>query len=166
MKGMKEMKENMEKKKVVMKNMGKKVVKEVKETVKVEEMKNNKKKNGKKPTGPQTYERTVSEPWFSFIKMGTKKVEGRLNKGVFGDMKKGDTLEFVNYDFGFPRKITTKITSTKTYPTFRDYLTGEGIDITLPTVENIEDGVKVYQKFYKPKNEEEFGVVALRFDVV
>ncbi len=163
MKGMKEI----EKKKVIMKNIGKKAVKEVKETVKVEEMKNNmKKKNVKKPTGPQTYERTVSEPWFSFIKMGTKKVEGRLNKGVFGDMKKGDTLEFVNYDFGFPRKITTKITSTKTYPTFRDYLTGEGLDITLPTVENIEDGVKVYQKFYKPKNEEEFGVVALRFDSV
>lgn len=163
MKGMKDV--TIEKKKVVMKNMGKKVVKEEKETVKVEAMKNNK-KNGKKPTGPQTYERTVSEPWFSFIKMGTKKVEGRLNKGVFGDMKKGDTLEFVNYDFGFPRKITTKITSTKTYPTFRDYLTGEGIDVTLPTVDNIEDGVKVYYKYYKPKNEEEFGVVALRFDVV
>lgn len=164
MKGMKEM--TLEKKKVVIKNVGKKVVKENKETVKVETLKNNIKKNSKKPTGPQTYERTVSEPWFSFIKMGTKKVEGRLNKGVFADMKKGDTLEFVNYDFGFPRKISTKITSTKTYPTFRDYLTGEGIDVTLPTVENIEDGVKVYYKYYKPKNEEESGVVALRFDVV
>lgn len=41
----------------------------------------------------------VSEPWFSLILLGIKKVEGRLNKGRFGEMKEGDIIEWYNDDF-------------------------------------------------------------------
>ena len=37
-----------------------------------------------------TYEISVSNPWFDYIKNKKKKVEGRLNKNVFAQLKKGD----------------------------------------------------------------------------
>ena len=42
------------------------------------------------------YTKKVSEPWFSLMKLGLKKCEGRLNKGDFSRMKKGDTITFLN----------------------------------------------------------------------
>lgn len=50
-----------------------------------------------------TYTKNVSEPWFSLIKIGCKKYEGRLNKGDFSEMKKGDYILFTNNEFNFPR---------------------------------------------------------------
>jgi ASC-1-like (ASCH) protein len=41
-----------------------------------------------------TYTKHLSEPWFSLIKIGSKKCEGRLNKGDFSKMKKGDYILF------------------------------------------------------------------------
>lgn len=34
------------------------------------------------------YEKNLSEPWFSLIKVGVKTVEGRLNKDDFQAIKK------------------------------------------------------------------------------
>ena len=34
------------------------------------------------------YTKNISEPWFSLIKLGIKKCEGRLKKGDFDEMKK------------------------------------------------------------------------------
>ena len=34
------------------------------------------------------YTKNLSEPWFTLIKLGLKKCEGRLNKGDFAKMKK------------------------------------------------------------------------------
>ena len=61
------------------------------------------------------YKKHLSEPWFSLIKVGQKKCEGRLNKGDFSKMKKDDILQFENNDFGFARSFTCKITSIRKY---------------------------------------------------
>jgi ASC-1-like (ASCH) protein len=45
------------------------------------------------------YTKNLSEPWFSLIKIGLKTCEGRLNKGDFSLMKKGDYIIFENNDF-------------------------------------------------------------------
>ena len=42
------------------------------------------------------YEKNLSEPWFSLIKLKIKKVEGRLNKGDFANMNIGDFILFTN----------------------------------------------------------------------
>jgi ASC-1-like (ASCH) protein len=42
-----------------------------------------------------TYTKHLSEPWFSLIKIGAKTCEGRLNKGEFSIMKKGDKIIFI-----------------------------------------------------------------------
>ena len=53
------------------------------------------------------YEKGVQEPWFSLIKKGIKSVEGRLNKGSFQGLKKGDIVHWMNLD----KIIKTKIVS-------------------------------------------------------
>lgn len=112
--------------------------------------------------------KNLSEPWFSLIKLGIKKVEGRLNKGAFAKLKKGDYMTFVNYDFKTTRTCTIKITSTHVYTSFREYLEKETIEKCLPSMDNVEDGIKVYQTYFPnwKKDEKEHGVVAVRFLVL
>jgi len=80
------------------------------------------------------YTKNLSEPWFSLIKLGIKKCEGRLKKGDFNEIKKGDFNEikkgdfneikkgdniiFENNDFGFLRNFTVKITAIHNYKSF------------------------------------------------
>ena len=42
------------------------------------------------------YTKHLSEPWFSLIKLGIKKCEGRLKKGDFAEIKKGDYIISIN----------------------------------------------------------------------
>jgi ASC-1-like (ASCH) protein len=40
------------------------------------------------------YTKHLSEPWFSLIKLGIKKCEGRLKDGDFAKFKKDDCIKF------------------------------------------------------------------------
>lgn len=108
--------------------------------------------------------KNVSEPWFSLIALGLKKVEGRLDKGDFADAKAGDTVTWVNSDLGFERSVKTKITAIVKYPTFQKYLKAEGLRDCLPApgVKSVAKGVAVYKQFYADAAEREHGVLALR----
>lgn len=76
--------------------------------------------------------KNVSEPWFSLIALGLKKVEGRLDKGDFAEAKAGDTVTWVNSDLGFERRVKTKIVGVTKYTTFQKYLKAEGLQDCLP----------------------------------
>jgi ASC-1-like (ASCH) protein len=80
-----------------------------------------------------TYEISVSNPWFDYIKNKKKKVEGRLNKNIFAQLKKGDIVIFTNNDM----KIKTKIKRITKYKSFNDYLMQEGLRTTLPNIKTI-----------------------------
>lgn len=112
-----------------------------------------------------TYTKHLSEPWFSLIKIGAKKCEGRLNKGDFAEMKKGDSITFTNSDFGLSRSFCCKITSTHNYETFAEYLDIETLEKCLPGIDTLEQGVKIYHEYYKPAAEREHNVRAFRLRV-
>lgn len=61
------------------------------------------------------------------MKIGAKKCEGRLNKGDFQKMEKGDMIIFTNTELGFDRTFICKITSIHNYDYFFDYLQTETI---------------------------------------
>ena len=61
-----------------------------------------------------------------------------------------------------PKKV---IISKQVYKSFTSYLIVEGLNKTLPTIENLEDGLKIYYSYYKSKDEEKYGVVALELQV-
>lgn len=112
-----------------------------------------------------SYIKNLSEPWFSLIQVGKKTVEGRLNKGDFANMKKNDIIEFHNNDFGFDRKFTIIITDINKYNTFKEYLQNEGLNKCLPTIKKIEDGEKIYYKYYSKEDENLYKIVAIKFKI-
>ena len=112
------------------------------------------------------YTKHLSEPWFSLIKLGIKKCEGRLKKGDFSEIKKGDYIKFENNDFGFERNFRVKITSIHKYNTFSEYLEKEKLEKCLPGIDTIEQGVSIYYKYYKKDDEDKYKIIAIRLKVI
>ena len=110
-----------------------------------------------------TITKNISEPWFSLIKVGLKTVEGRLNKGDFMSLNKGDILHITNNELGFMRSYEIKITSIHKYKTFSEYLEKEKLEKCLPGIDTIDEGVKVYYKYYSKLDEEKYNIIAIRF---
>ena len=108
----------------------------------------------------------ISEPWFSLIKVGLKTVEGRLNKGDFASLTKGDCIKVDNIELGFMRNYTIKITSIHKYTSFKEYLEKEKLEKCLPGIDTIEDGIKVYYKYYLKEAEDKYKIIAIRFKIV
>ena len=109
------------------------------------------------------YTEHVSEPWFALISLGLKTVEGRKNKGRFNEMKVGDTIKWINNDFG-ERSVLTKVSAKTEYSTFQEYLEEEGLENCLPSIKTIDEGLSVYFKYFTKKDEETYGVVAIRLE--
>ena len=105
----------------------------------------------------------LSEPWFSLVKNSIKTSEGRLIKGEWAKMKIGDIIEFYNDDDFFE----VVINDIKLYKSFEDMIRAERLKNVLPGYKRIKTGVKeVYYKFFKPKDEKKYGVLAIRMTVV
>ena len=109
------------------------------------------------------YQKHLSEPWFSLMKLKIKTVEGRLNKNDFAIMNVGDFITFTNEDLGFYREFKMEIKQISYYDTFESYLKNESLEKCLPGIDNIEDGLNVYYKYYKKSNELEYKIKALTF---
>ena len=124
----------------------------------------NKYMNMKKKLGgsENIYTVTVKEPWFSFIKQGEKKIEGRLNRGLFRKINKGDIVVWINRD----QKVKVRITDKKVYKSFREMIEKEGLDKVLPSIKTIDDGVNVYRQYFSEMDEMSNGVVAIIMDVI
>lgn len=100
---------------------------------------------------------TIKNPWFNYIKKGDKIIEGRLNKGIFKSFTLGEKVVWVNNN----NKVETYINYIKKYNNFSDMLKNEGIKNVLPGVDNINDGIKIYRKYYSKKQEDDNGVMAI-----
>jgi len=111
------------------------------------------------------YIENLSEPWFTLISLGLKTVEGRKNKGKFKEMRVGDIVEWTNENF-LKRQVLTRITGKAEYKTFAEYLETEGLDKCLPGMPTLEHGLSVYFKYFTKEEETEFGVVAIRLELI
>lgn len=96
---------------------------------------------------------------FQNIKLGTKKIEGRLEKGIFHEMDVADIIKFVNSKT--KESVTKKVGHLKRYFNFERMLTDENMNDILPWCNDIEVGVKHYTSLYKNYNERDFPVLAI-----
>jgi ASC-1-like (ASCH) protein len=104
----------------------------------------------------------VQEPWFSYIKNNKKKVEGRLNKGLFATLKKGDEVIFKNND----ESVKARIKKIVKYDTFEEYLSQEGLKRTLPNIKTIKDGCNVYYQYYNKEQEQQYKILAIYIKII
>ena len=105
----------------------------------------------------KTYTISVRQPWFNLIKEGKKTIEGRLNKGLFSELKIGDEIVWIC------KKLKFKINVIKIeqYKSFSEMIKQEQLENVLPTIKNDAEGVKVYRQFYTEKDEKTYGVLAI-----
>ena len=115
------------------------------------------------------FKKHVSNPWFTLIKEGKKTSEGRLNKGQFSKMKKGDIVEWFNMEKEITKKVKTKIIDVITYDSFYDCIKNEKLEniLPIPEITTIQEGVdNVYYKYYSQTDENLHGVLAIRIKVI
>ena len=110
-----------------------------------------------------TYTKDLSEPWLTLIKLGIKKCVGRVRKGIWTDIKRGDKITFTNHMYGEKRSFTVTVLDVTYYPIFHTYLEKEGLPECLPGIESINHGVAVYRQYYTIEQEQKNGVVGIRF---
>ena len=65
------------------------------------------------------YSEHLSEPWFTLVLLGLKKIEIRLYKNRFRNYKVDDVITFYNDDFSH-RYVKVKIVNINLYESFRD----------------------------------------------
>jgi ASC-1-like (ASCH) protein len=107
----------------------------------------------------KVFEINMQEPFFTQIKNGIKKVEGRLNKSKFLEMKVGDEI-LLN------EEVKLEITNKTIYKTFRDMIVFEGVKNVIPDAKSLDEAEAVYYKFYSKEDEASFGVSAIEVRVV
>ena len=83
------------------------------------------------------------EPWFSKIKHGIKKIEGRKCSAKYAALQPGEIIKFYCDQDSFLAEVV-KIVK---YLTLEDYLTVEGVENALPGVKSFDEAVNIYLGF-------------------
>ncbi|XP_040384623.1 uncharacterized protein LOC102706508 isoform X2 [Oryza brachyantha] len=100
------------------------------------------------------FELHVQEPYFTQLRAGAKKVEGRLAAGNYNRIAKGSLLLF-------NKCLLLNVQAVRKYGSFSEMLQSEMISEVLPGISSIEQGVEVYRKFYTEEKENLYGVLAI-----
>ncbi|GAU21965.1 hypothetical protein TSUD_111060 [Trifolium subterraneum] len=101
-----------------------------------------------------SFELHVQEPFFTQLKDGLKTIEGRCASGKYNRIELGNLI-LLN------KSLVFEVQGVKRYPSFFDMLEAESLAEVLPGVESVEEGVKIYRRFYTEEKEQENGVLAI-----
>lgn len=104
----------------------------------------------------------VIEPWFSQIRTGSKRIEGRKNSPTWRGLDVGQKLTIKNpvSKESFPVEIT-KLT---VYPTLQDFLIQEGVKNVLPGF-NYDGAVELYNVLLNEEEITTYGMLAISIKV-
>lgn len=105
----------------------------------------------------------IAEPWFSLIKLGIKKCEGRFYKDKIKEIKTRDIIIFKNNDLGTERLCKVEVRFRRFYDSFQQLLLHESLDACLPGLDTLEEGLNVYKT---KKDGENCQVVALGIKII
>ncbi len=109
----------------------------------------------------------ISEPYFTQILEGDKRVEGRLYKGFWKDLDIGSN--FILYTFDEEKdtysEFEVSVTNFGEYSSFEEMIIFEGLIRVLPRVKSLEEGVKVYRKYFTKEDEKKYTVVGYELEV-
>ncbi len=106
-----------------------------------------------------TWRMGLQEEYLKAIAEGRKKVEGRLYDEKRQGIRPGDTIIFEN-------RLMCVVKDVRVYSSFREMLEREVLENVLPGVESIEEGIKVYRRFYSEEKERKYGVAAIEVEPV
>ncbi|WJX69711.1 hypothetical protein P8452_53915 [Trifolium repens] len=99
-----------------------------------------------------SFELHVQEPFFTQLKDGLKTIEGRCASDKYNRIELGILLN---------KSLVFEVQGVKRYPSFFNMLEAENLGEVLPGVESVEEGVKIYRRFYTEEKEQTNGVLAI-----
>ncbi|PON63555.1 ASCH domain containing protein [Parasponia andersonii] len=100
------------------------------------------------------FELHVQDPFFSQMKDGLKRIEGRCAFGKYRRIQSGSSILFNEC-------LVFEVQDVRRYASFSDMFQVEGLAEVLPGVESIKEGVQLYRKFYTEEKEKSSGVLAI-----
>ncbi len=92
-------------------------------------------------TSPKQNRVTLRQPYIKQIKSGAKTIEGRIDRGLFANIKVGDRINFYCNNDDVNCTITKKIK----YNSFNEMLSAEGYKKCLPEASSYEEASKIYK---------------------
>lgn len=111
----------------------------------------------------------LQSPYYEFIRDGIKIYETRVYDEKRRNMNIGDLWIFSHNNEQSLPVIKTKITDIKIYKSFREAIEDTGVEKLLPQINNLEEGIKIYESFdngnYKIDGEK-YGVIRFTIDLI
>ena len=105
----------------------------------------------------------LKEPYFSYIKGGTKRIELRLFDDKRRRIDLGDLIEFSGSN---DKSVQARVVGLLRYDSFVDLCKDFDITILADKVTTKDDLIAALNEFYSPEQQAQFGVIGIRFELV
>ena len=111
----------------------------------------------------KTHKMHLKEPYFSYIKGGTKRIELRL----FDDKRRRiDLGDFIEFSGSNDKSVQARVVGLLRYDSFVDLCKDFDIAILADKVATKDDLIATLDEFYSPEKQAQFGVIGIRFELV
>ena len=110
----------------------------------------------------KTHKMHLKEPYFSYIKGGTKRIELRLFDEKRRRIDLGDRIEFSESN---DKSIQVRVVGLLHYGSFVDLCKDFAIAILADKTTTKDDLIATLNEFYSPEKQAQFGVIGIRFDL-
>lgn len=104
-----------------------------------------------------TFNIHCDDPWFSLIRKGEKRVEGRKNTHTYRKIKTGDKINFTNGTENF----LTEVEEIRIYRDLDEYFQDVSLEKALPGITTLEEGKKIYFEWSTEEKIKEFGFLGI-----
>lgn len=111
----------------------------------------------------KTHEMHLKEPYFSYIKDGTKRIELRLFDEKRRQIGLGDLIEFSASD---NESVQVRVVGLLHYGSFVDLCKDFDTTMLADKATTKGDLIATLDEFYSPEQQAQFGVVGIRFELV
>jgi len=110
---------------------------------------------------PHSHNMSLNDPWFTYVKKGEKKYEGRKFKN---HLKIGDVIQFHHHTDSTQPPFLKKIKNILNFSTFEEALKKLPLSDILPHVATIEEGIEIYYRFVSLPTQLQHGVIMIELE--
>lgn len=108
---------------------------------------------------------TLKKVYIHHIRAGRKTIEGRVNSGMFRNLREGRLVRFF-YFHDQTDDVICKVQWINRYSSFREMLEKEGYQACVPEAYSLEHAVEIYNSIPNyTENAAKFGVLAIKLEL-
>ena len=111
----------------------------------------------------KTHKMHLKDPYFSYIKGGTKRIELRLFDEKRRRIDLGDLIEFSGSN---DKSVQARVVGLLRYDSFVDLCKDFDIAILADKAATKDGLIATLNEFYSPEKQVQFGVIGIRFELV